>query len=63
MVLDFTLDQVLDDFRVHYVVWDGEQYLDPAPEGKLRYPSDGPEIAGERTVCWASAIVWSEERS
>jgi hypothetical protein len=46
---------------LHYVVWDGKQYLDPAPEGKLRYPDDGPTIADEKAVCWASCITWSEQ--
>lgn len=44
---------------LHFVVWDGERYLDPSNEAK-RYPEDGPEIAGERTVSWASLITWSE---
>ena len=44
---------------LHYIVWDAEaqQYLDPANE-PLRYPDDGPVIAEERTVCWATAILW-----
>jgi len=42
---------------LHYIVWDGERYLDPAM-GELRYPEDAPVINGKKTVCWATAIVW-----
>jgi hypothetical protein len=45
---------------LHYVVWDGERYLDPSP-GPLRYPDDGPVIGGQKTVCWACAIIWGDK--
>jgi predicted double-glycine peptidase len=43
----------------HFVVYDGHMYLDPSCEAAV-YPRDAPVIDGERTVCWASAIVWGE---
>jgi hypothetical protein len=29
--------------------------------GPLLYPQDAPEINSEKTVCWATAIVWDKE--
>lgn len=47
---------------LHYIVWDGERYLDPTC-GALRYPDDAPVIGGERIVCWATAIIWKKGRA
>ncbi len=44
---------------LHFIVWDGERFLDPACSG-LTYPDDAPTVDGrERYVSWAGAIVWS----
>lgn len=42
---------------LHYIVWDGSEYLDPS-NGLLTYPEHAPVIAGRQQVCWATAIVW-----
>lgn len=42
---------------LHFLVWDGENYLDPS-NGALRYPDDGPVLHGKLRVFWATAIVW-----
>jgi ABC-type bacteriocin/lantibiotic exporter with double-glycine peptidase domain len=44
---------------LHYIVWDGSQYLDPST-GPLTYPEDAPVIGGRKQVCWATAIIWSQ---
>lgn len=47
---------------LHFIVWDGERYLDPAT-GPLLYPDDAPIIRDKKTVCWASAIIWDNDAS
>ena len=42
---------------LHYIIWDGEQYLDPS-NGAKRYPADGPALHGKLRVFWAHAILW-----
>jgi hypothetical protein len=46
---------------LHYIVWDGTDWLDPAPAELVRYPDDAPEIGGKPTVCWASVITWDSK--
>lgn len=48
---------------LHYIVFDGEQYLDPAC-GEKHYPDDAPVVNGERVPPqWATAILlWEPHR-
>ena len=42
---------------LHFLVWDGEQVLDPTCDEK-RWPEDGPVFNGEKMpVQWACAIL------
>ena len=41
---------------LHFIVWDGETWLDPSP-GPRCYPEDAPTIRGERTVSWSSVLL------
>lgn len=41
---------------LHYIVWDGEEYLDPS--GPKTWPDDGPIFNGEKIISWAAAIIW-----
>jgi len=46
---------------LHYIVWDGKQYLDPSP-GPLRYPDNAPVIEKVRVPPQAGyVIVWDRE--
>jgi len=45
---------------LHYIYWDGKQYLDPSPIDRRRYPdaSPLPPLSGEQLPPqWAAAIV------
>ena len=42
---------------LHYIVWDGERYLDPAI-GSKTWPDDAPVLKGKRIISWASAVIW-----
>lgn len=41
---------------MHYIVWDGEEYLDPTHEG-YRYPDDSPVVHGVRLEPQWSTVV------
>ncbi len=41
---------------LHYVVWNGVQYLDPSNKS-LRYPDDCPQVSGVATLMWSSVIL------
>ena len=47
---------------LHFILWDGERYLDTSHEAK-RYPHDGPVVSGElQEPQWSTAIlVWPKE--
>ena len=48
---------------LHFVVWDGERYLDPS-SGPLTYPDNGPEHPDGESgpqAFWASAIIWGPQ--
>jgi hypothetical protein len=48
---------------LHFIVWDGEKYLDPSNEAK-RYPDDSPNINGHvLPPSWATVILlWPRVR-
>jgi hypothetical protein len=47
---------------LHYIVWDGEVFLDPAC-GEFYYPDDAPIVRGYPQVFWASVITWERKSS
>ena len=44
---------------LHFIVWDGERFLDSANSGHV-YPDNAPSVPGaDRYIGWASVVVWS----
>lgn len=47
---------------LHYIVWDGKEYLDPSP-GELQYPKDGVPRSSYLVASWASVILlWPRQQ-